>query len=99
MEEKGSDVNLACHLVNDAWKNLFDAAIVISNDTDLAEPIRLAAQERKKRIIIASPNKFGVSPALKSVATNHRHLRLTHFRRALFDDPVAGTSIRKPPSW
>ena len=26
MEEKGSDVNLAAHLLNDAWKGLFDAA-------------------------------------------------------------------------
>ena len=26
MEEKGSDVNLAVHLLNDAWKEMFDAA-------------------------------------------------------------------------
>jgi hypothetical protein len=33
-EEKGSDVNLAIHLLNDAWKGLYDSAIVISNDSD-----------------------------------------------------------------
>ena len=33
MEEKGSDVNLAAHLLNGAWKGMFDAAAVISNDT------------------------------------------------------------------
>ena len=27
MEEKGSDVNLAVHLLNDAWKKSFDAAV------------------------------------------------------------------------
>jgi hypothetical protein len=40
-EEKGSDVNLASHLVNDGWKNIFDVAVVVSNDTDLVEPIRI----------------------------------------------------------
>ena len=34
MEEKGSDVNLAAYLLNDAWMNLFEAAVVVSNDTD-----------------------------------------------------------------
>ena len=36
-EEKGSDVNLAVHLVNDAWHGRFDCAVVVSNDSDLAE--------------------------------------------------------------
>ena len=46
MEEKGSDVNLAVHLVNDAWAGRFEAAAVLSNDTDLVEPIRIVTQER-----------------------------------------------------
>lgn len=98
-EEKGSDVNLACHLINDAWKDLFDVAAIVSNDTDLAEPIRLVVQEKHKDVVVMSPNKFGVAPALKAVATHHRHLRPTHFRRALFGDPVSGTSIKKPTAW
>lgn len=40
-EEKGSDVNLAIHLLNDAWNNRFDVAVVVSNDSDLAEAMRL----------------------------------------------------------
>ena len=43
-EEKGSDVNLACHLVADAFEKKCDAAFVISNDSDLLEPIRIARQ-------------------------------------------------------
>jgi len=41
-EEKGSDVNLAVHLLNDAWKNEYDCAVVVSNDSDLAESMKLA---------------------------------------------------------
>ncbi len=40
-EEKGSDVNLAVHLLNDAWSNKYDCAIIVSNDSDLAEAMRL----------------------------------------------------------
>lgn len=34
-EEKGSDVNLGVHLVEDAYLNNFDLAIIVSNDTGL----------------------------------------------------------------
>ena len=36
-EEKGSDVNLAVHLLNDAWLDRYECAVVVSNDSDLAE--------------------------------------------------------------
>src|SRR5690348_12225682 len=54
-EEKGSDVNLAAHLVRDAFTNAFDAAIVISNNTNLLEPIRVAVQEAGKTVGLVSP--------------------------------------------
>ncbi len=41
-EEKGTDVNLATHLLVDVLDENVDAAIVISNDSDLALPIRVA---------------------------------------------------------
>jgi uncharacterized LabA/DUF88 family protein len=43
-EEKGSDVNVAAHLLHDALTNAIDAAIVISNDSDLAFALRTARQ-------------------------------------------------------
>jgi hypothetical protein len=44
VEEKGSDVNLACHLLLDAFQGNFDVAAVLSNDSDLVEPIRIVTQ-------------------------------------------------------
>jgi len=41
-EEKGSDVNVATHLVADVLLKQVDAAIVISNDSDLALPLSVA---------------------------------------------------------
>src|SRR5690606_8696650 len=38
-EEKGSDVNLATYLLVDAFDDVFDVAVIVSNDSDLKEPI------------------------------------------------------------
>jgi uncharacterized LabA/DUF88 family protein len=46
-EEKGSDVNIAAHLLNDGYKGSYQVAVIISNDSDLVEPIRLVRQELK----------------------------------------------------
>lgn len=44
-QEKGSDVNVATHLLKDVLTKQVDAAIVISNDADLRLPLQLARQE------------------------------------------------------
>jgi len=43
-EEKGSDVNVASHLLLDLLHRRIDAAIVISNDSDLAFPLAQARE-------------------------------------------------------
>ena len=45
-EEKGSDVNLAVHLLNDAWLDRYDCAVIISNDSDLAEAIDIVRAQK-----------------------------------------------------
>ena len=37
-EEKGSDVNLASHLLLDAFRGDFDVAAILSNDSDWSHP-------------------------------------------------------------
>jgi len=34
-EEKQSDVNIAVYMLDDAWRNNLDQAVLCSNDTDL----------------------------------------------------------------
>jgi uncharacterized LabA/DUF88 family protein len=43
-EEKGSDVNVASHLLLDVLRSDIDAALVISNDSDLRFPIEQARE-------------------------------------------------------
>ena len=98
-EEKGSDVNLAAHLINDSWKGLFDAAVVYSNDTDLITPIRMVTVEQKKPVFVVCPGRSPMAPKLEEVATFKRHLRGALLAKAQFDNPIPATTIRKPAGW
>lgn len=54
-EEKGSDVNLASHLIRDGFQDAYEVAVVLSNDTDLLEPIRIVTQELKQPVGLVTP--------------------------------------------
>lgn len=99
MEEKGSDVNLAAHLLNDAWKGSFEAAAVFSNDTDLIEPIRMVAKERNRPVCVVCPGRWGMARGLQQVATHTRHIRRAMLASSQFPNAIPGTAIIKPPRW
>lgn len=54
-EEKGSDVNLASYLLRDAVLRECELAIVLTNDTDLVEPIRMVRREFGIATMLLSP--------------------------------------------
>ncbi len=97
-EEKGSDVNLGCHLVRDAFWGNFDAAAVLSNDTDLVEPIRIVVKELGLPVGLLCPVP---KPAggLAQVASFLRHIRIQHLQASQFPDTIPGTTISRPVSW
>ena len=99
-EEKGSDVNLATHLVNDAHVGSFDVAIVVTNDSDLVEPIRIVTQGVGLPVGLLNPCD---QPAggLKRVATFYTVLRPTILRKAQFPDILFDAKGRfsKPRGW
>ena len=99
MEEKGSDVNLAAHLLNDAWNGLFDVAAVISNDADLVTSISMVTGERKKRVFVICPGRRQIAPRLRDVASHVRHVRPAMLKAAQFPDSLPGTGISKPAGW
>ena len=97
-EEKGSDVNLGCHLVRDGLQGKYDAAAVLSNDTDLAEPLRIVTQELGLPAgLIAPVGKPAAS--LKAAASFVRHIRQGDLHRAQFPSPIPGTNLTKPATW
>ncbi len=55
-EEKGSDVNIATYMLADAFRNDCDQLVLITNDSDLAEPVRIINSELSKRVIVLNPH-------------------------------------------
>jgi len=103
-EEKGSDVNLASHLVNDGWKDVFDVAVVVSNDTDLVEPIRIVTHELGKPVGVIFPVQKPRRPAvsLVNIASFIKRLRPNSLVASQFPDRITTTSgkiITKPALW
>lgn len=113
-EEKGSDVNLASHLIRDGFKDLYDLAIVITNDTDLVEPMRIVRWELEKNVLLLTPvppdgpinPKTGRRPvasrSLVNVANTTLYIHNKHLRLAQFDEyhPLPnGRVLRRPLTW
>ena len=98
-EEKGSDVNLAVHLLNDGWMNAYDCAVVVSNDSDIAEAMRLVRQHHAKRIGLITPGTGRPSRQLMAHADFSRHIRDNALRRSQLPNPIPGANIRKPSHW
>jgi len=98
-EEKGSDVNLAVHLLNDGWLDAYDCAVVVSNDSDIAESMRLVKDQHGKRIGLITPGTRSQSRQLLAHADFARRIRSNALRRSQLPDPIPDTTIRKPPRW
>lgn len=58
-EEKETDVNIALHLLHDAFQDKFDRALLISGDSDLAPAVRtvLSGHPKKTIRVLAPPGR------------------------------------------
>ncbi len=99
-EEKGTDVNIATHLVNDAHNSVFELAVVVSNDSDLVEPIRVVTTELWLPIVVVSPYERN-SIELKKIASSVRHIRQGVLSVSQFPPVLRDKTgiFRKPLVW
>ncbi len=98
-EEKGSDVNISVHLLNDAWLDHYDCAVIVSNDSDLAESLRLVKEQHKKKIGLITPGKTHPSRELLKYADFTKRIRKGVLGASQLPDPIPGTTIHKPKIW
>src|SRR5574337_401393 len=56
-EEKGSDVNLATHLLVDGFRGDYELAVIVSNDSDLLEPIKFVTRELGRPVGLLNPHR------------------------------------------
>lgn len=100
MEEKGSDVNLAAFLLMDCFRQDFDIAVVVSNDTDLVTPIEMVVKDMKYSVGLLNPHK---APARRLVqaATFYKPIRAGALSASQFPDRLndAKGMFHKPAAW
>ena len=99
-EEKGSDVNIAAHMIHDGHLGRYDVAVLVSNDSDLAEPVRIVRHELNKTVCMLNPHKHPsyelnkhvmfMKPIRKGV------LGASQFPQTMHD---ADGSFHKPEEW
>ncbi len=98
-EEKCTDVNLAVHLVNDGWKKYFECAVILSNDGDLSEAMRIIHDELNLCIGLITPGKVRTSQSLLQYSTFRKRIRKNALKSSQLPDKIPGTNIAKPIEW
>ena len=99
-EEKGSDVNLATHLISDAYENRMDVAVLVTNDSDLLAPVQLVSERLGKEVGVLNPQRHPAK-ALRRASSFFKQVRpgvlaASQFPKEMQD--VNGT-FRKPATW
>jgi hypothetical protein len=100
-EEKGSDVNVAAHLLLDVLGGAVDAAVVISNDSDLRFPVEQARQ--RVPVGVVNPSRNFLAGDLRgdagSGAGRHWWVRLVaaDFTSHQLPDPAG--QYHRPAGW
>lgn len=104
-EEKGSDVNLATYLLVDGYEEDYEVAIIISNDSDLAEPMKVVKDKLGLKMGLVHPGmneRKKVSRELMDSATFVRRIRSKNllvecqFPREIEDEQGV---ITRPVDW
>lgn len=102
-EEKRSDVNIATYLLLDCFQNEFDEAVIISNDSDLSEPIKVVTRHFRKQVTVINPQRRGkIRWELKQAASSIMPgVNPTVLANSQFPPTITDTkgTFSKPPTW
>jgi uncharacterized LabA/DUF88 family protein len=75
-------VNIAVHLIADAYKDAFDQAFIVTRDSDLSGPIRYIRDNfPKKKVKIIAPPQRGHSKELWALANSRASISKEHLAK------------------
>jgi len=101
-EEKKTDVNIASHVLVDAFTDQFDVAYLVSGDSDLVPPIEIIKTHHEtKRVLVAFP-PARQSDELKRAAHAHFWINEQQLRLSQLPNPVTkpnGHQLARPREW
>lgn len=103
VEEKGTDVNIGAYLIADVLTADCEMAVVISNDSDLAEPIRMACHDYGVPVGIFNPGRISrASWHLQQIPPSFfRHINTTALENCQFPEKLQDVDgeFQRPPTW
>jgi uncharacterized LabA/DUF88 family protein len=84
-EEKATDVNIATHMLADAFRDECDQLVLMTNDSDLFEAVRLINDELNKKVIILNPHSIDTATRKNAkTGQNHKPRPSWHLAQAAF---------------
>jgi hypothetical protein len=100
-EEKGSDVNIAAHLIHDAHQGLFEVAVLVTNDSDLTEPIKIVRHGLDLQVGILNPHEQTPSQMLLKHASFRKQIRHGVLAASQFSEVLtdAQGTFHRPKAW
>jgi len=104
-EEKGTDVNIAVQMLDDAYQGHAERMVLVSGDSDLVPAIRTIKQRFARiQVIVYVPARDprrGAATELRTAADRHKTLPLGLLPRAQFEMVVRTPkgSVVKPVAW
>ena len=105
-EEKGTDVNIALQMLDDAYQGACDRIILVSGDSDLVPAVNLVKKRHpdiQVTVYVPANNpKRGAATELRGAADKHKTLPAALLSKAQFPRRFTGASgqiICKPSSW
>ncbi len=81
------------------WRDHYDCAVVVSNDSDLVESLRLVKEQHNKKIGLITPGKTHPSRELLKYADFTKRVRKGVLGTSQLPDLIPGTTIHKPAVW
>jgi uncharacterized LabA/DUF88 family protein len=103
-EEKGSDVNLASHLLIDGFRERYDLAVVVSNDSDLKEPVEFVRHDLQAPVGVLNPHgrrSWALSPEQLPLGSFYKPIRPGALAASQFPPTMTDRkgTFSRPPGW
>ncbi len=102
IQEKGSDVKLASQLLLDAFDNLADTYVIVSNDSDLAKPIEIVKLRFGAKVGAVYPRDQRTSHFVKAGIDWEIFLHPALAEAHQLPNPIPrarGKIIKRPEQW
>ncbi|WP_426319949.1 NYN domain-containing protein [Microbacterium sp. E-13] len=102
IEEKGSDVNLASHLIFDACTDPSDVAVLVSNDSDYCTALHLLTEGLGRRFGVFSPIERPAAALLALDPLFVKPIRSAAILESQLPDPYVrknGKMLTRPAAW